>query len=172
MILTPDQRLRVFVSSTLSELRAERQAARAAIESLKLIPVMFEAGARPHPPRTLYRSYLDQSDVFVSIYWQSYGWIAPDMEISGLEDEFQLSSGMPRLIYIKEAEERDPGLEKLIGRFRQEASVSYKSFKTARELEALIRDDLVLLLTERFHNTEEVFEAAPNLHSRLPAQTT
>jgi predicted ATPase len=133
---------------------------------------MFEAGARPHPPRTLYRSYLDQSDVFVSIYWQSYGWIAPDMEISGLEDEFQLSSGMPRLIYIKEAEERDPGLEKLIGRFRQEASVSSKSFKTARELEALIRDDLVLLLTERFHNTEEVFEAAPNLHSRLPAQTT
>jgi hypothetical protein len=34
MILTPDQRLRVFVSSTLSELRGERQAARAAIESL------------------------------------------------------------------------------------------------------------------------------------------
>ena len=39
--------------------------ARAAIEQLRLAPVMFELGARPHPPRELYRAYLDQSDVFV-----------------------------------------------------------------------------------------------------------
>ncbi len=30
---------------------------------------MFELGARPHPPRELYRAYLAQSDVFVGIYW-------------------------------------------------------------------------------------------------------
>ena len=46
-ILTPDQRPRVFVSSTLQELADERAAARAAIEALRLIPVMFELGARP-----------------------------------------------------------------------------------------------------------------------------
>ncbi|WP_414683193.1 DUF4062 domain-containing protein, partial [Microbacterium sp. UBA3394] len=39
--------------------------------------MMFELGARPHPPRTLYRSYLAQSDVFVGIYHASYGWVAP-----------------------------------------------------------------------------------------------
>ena len=100
-IRTPDQRLRVFVSSTLGELAAERQAVRAAIEQLRLTPVMFELGARPHPPRALYRSYLEQSDVFVGIYWQRYGWVAPDMEISGLEDEYVLSAGMPRLVYVK-----------------------------------------------------------------------
>ena len=50
-IRTPDQRLRVFVSSTLKELAPERRAARAAIERLALAPVMFELGARPHPPR-------------------------------------------------------------------------------------------------------------------------
>ena len=60
-IRTPDQRLRVFVSSTLRELADERRAARAAIERLHLAPVMFELGARPHPPRALYRSYLAQS---------------------------------------------------------------------------------------------------------------
>ena len=54
-IRTPDQRLRVFVSSTLRELADERRAARAAIERLRLAPVMFELGARPHPPRELYR---------------------------------------------------------------------------------------------------------------------
>jgi Domain of unknown function (DUF4062) len=48
-IRTPDQRPRVFVSSTLDELAAEREAARAAIEQLQLAPVMFESGARPHP---------------------------------------------------------------------------------------------------------------------------
>ncbi len=64
-IRTPDQRLRVFVSSTLKELEPERRAARAAIERMQLAPVMFELGARPHPPQQLYRAYLEQSDVFV-----------------------------------------------------------------------------------------------------------
>ena len=48
---------------------------------------MFELGARPHPPRELYRAYLAQSDIFIGLYWQRYGWIGPDMDISGLEDE-------------------------------------------------------------------------------------
>ena len=77
VIRTPDQRLRVFVSSTLKELAPERRAVRAAIERLAMAPVMFELGARPHPPRELYRAYLEQSDIFVGIYWEQYGWIAP-----------------------------------------------------------------------------------------------
>lgn len=48
-IRTPDQRLRVFVSSTLKELAEERRAVRSAIESLRLAtPVvqrLREAGA-------------------------------------------------------------------------------------------------------------------------------
>lgn len=75
-IRTPDQRVRVFVSSTLEELAEERQAVSGAIESLRMTPVMFEQGARPYPPRALYRAYLEQSDVFVALYWQRYGWIA------------------------------------------------------------------------------------------------
>jgi Domain of unknown function (DUF4062) len=46
-IRTPDQRLRVFVSSTLGELADERRAVARAISALRLIPVMFESGARP-----------------------------------------------------------------------------------------------------------------------------
>jgi predicted ATPase/class 3 adenylate cyclase len=87
VILTPDQRVRVFVSSTLEELAAERAAARRAIARLHLVPVWYESGARPHPPRAMYAAYLAQSQVFVGIYWQRYGWLAPGMEISGLEDE-------------------------------------------------------------------------------------
>ena len=64
-ILTPDQRVRVFVSSTMEELATERIAVRDAVDRMRLSPVLFELGARAHPPRSLYRSYLEQSHVFV-----------------------------------------------------------------------------------------------------------
>ena len=64
-IRTPDQRVRVFVSSTLQEMAPERAVARQAITHLRLSPVLFELGARPHPPQDLYRAYLAQSDIFV-----------------------------------------------------------------------------------------------------------
>ena len=54
-IRTPDRRLRVFVSSTLGELADERRAVSRAISALRLTPVMFGQGARPHPPRDVYR---------------------------------------------------------------------------------------------------------------------
>src|ERR1700712_3332571 len=88
-IRTPDQRLRVFVSSTLGELADERGAVARAISALRLTPVLFALRARPPPPRELYRAYLAQSDIFIGLYWQRYGWIGPGMEISGLEDEFR-----------------------------------------------------------------------------------
>jgi Domain of unknown function (DUF4062)/AAA ATPase domain len=126
-------------------------AVKRAIESLQLTPVMFEQGASPHPPRNLYRSYLDQSHVFVAIYWQRYGWIAPDMDISGLEDEYRLSNGKPRLVYVKRpAPEREPGLEAMLDDIRDKAGISYKPFSTPAELEEVVSQDLVTLLSERF----------------------
>ena len=92
VILTPDQRVRVFISSTLEELAAERVAARRAIARLHLVPVWYESGARPHPPRSMYRAYLAQSQVFVGIYWQRYGWVAPGMRSPG----WRMSTGWRR----------------------------------------------------------------------------
>jgi len=77
-IQTPDQRLRVFISSTLEELANERLAAKKAITNLHLTPVMFELGARPHPPRDVYSAYLNQSHIFIGIYGERYGWIVPE----------------------------------------------------------------------------------------------
>ena len=150
-IRTPDQRLRVFVSSTLAELADERAAVSRAISALRLTPVLFELGARPHPPRELYRAYLAQSDIFIGLYWQRYGWIGPGMEISGLEDEFRLSHSIPRLLYVKTpAPEQEPRLAAMIGELQKEGADSYRSFRSPRELGRLVRDDLALLLSERF----------------------
>jgi predicted ATPase len=170
-ILTPDQRLRVFISSTLQELAPERLAAQGAVSKLRLTPVLFEIGARPHPPQDLYRAYLEQSQVFVGIYWQSYGWVAPGDEVSGIEDEYLRSAGMPRLVYVKEpVTDREPRLSAFLDRLRADAGVSYKKFATAEELAELVSQDLALLITERFASPPAHMEG---VHLRpLPAQST
>jgi predicted ATPase len=161
VIRTPDRRLRVFVSSTLGELADERRAVSRAVSALRLTPVMFEVGARPHPPQDLYRAYLAQSDVFVGLYWQQYGWVGPDMEISGLEDEFQLSRALPRLLYVKApAPDREPRLAELLAGIEAEGSESYRHFRTPGELGLLLRDDLAMLLSERFAAARPVAAAA------------
>jgi predicted ATPase/class 3 adenylate cyclase len=150
-ILTPDQRVRVFISSTLGELAAERAAARRAVARLHLVPVWYESGARPHPPRSMYRAYLEQSQVFVGIYWQRYGWVAPGMDVSGLEDEYRLAAGKPMLLYIKRpAPDIEPRLAAMVEGIRAAGDVSYRTFGTPRELERLLADDLAVLLSESF----------------------
>jgi predicted ATPase len=182
-IRTPDQRIRVFVSSTLRELADERRAVRAAIEELQLAPVMFELGARPHPPRELYRSYLAQSDVFVGIYADSYGWVAPGEEISGLEDEYDLAPReMPKLIYIKRSDHREDRLAQLIDRIRGDDTAAYLPFETAEELRERVADDLATLLAERFDESrgtgrgaavrDEGTDAAASPVARVPAPYT
>jgi predicted ATPase/class 3 adenylate cyclase len=152
VILTPDQRVRVFISSTLQELAEERAAARRAIRRLHLAPVWYESGARPHPPRRMYRAYLEQSQVFVGIYWQRYGWVAPGMDISGLEDEYRLAAGKPMLLYLKRpAPDTEPRMKTFMDSIREAGTTSYRTFGTPRELERLLAEDLALLLSESFH---------------------
>ncbi|MCR2784557.1 MULTISPECIES: DUF4062 domain-containing protein [unclassified Microbacterium] len=166
VIRTPDQRLRVFVSSTLTEMAEERSVVRSVIERLALTPVMFELGARPHPPRSLYRAYLEQSDIFVGLYWESYGWVAPDEQVSGLEDEYNLSPDIPRLIYVKRSVNRQDRLEGLLDRIRDDDRVSYVAFGTSDELAALVTADIAILLAERFANDRrESMEPQPELGS-------
>jgi predicted ATPase len=167
VIRTPDQRVRVFVSSTLDELAAERAAAREAITQLRLTPILFESGARPYPPRELYRAYLSQSEIFVGLYWQRYGWVAPTMQVSGLEDEYQLAGDKPKLIYVKTpAPEREPRLQALLDRIRAEDTASYEKFATSEELREHLANDLAQLLTERFTSPPET--AVPARLAPLP----
>lgn len=167
-IRTPDQRLRVFVSSTLQDLADERAASKEAIQRLRLTPVMFEMGARAHPPRDLYRAYLAQSDVFIGIYWQRYGWIAPNETVSGLEDEYLLAKHMPKLVYIKRSDTREDRMKDLIRRIKDEERVSYRPFSDAAELKELIADDLALMLTERFAASSAATDSTPEPSSDAP----
>jgi predicted ATPase len=168
-IRTPDQRLRVFVSSTLGELAAERRVVERAIAALRLTPVLFELGARPHPPREVYQAYLAQSDVFIGLYWKQYGQIIPGRQVSGLEEEFELSSELPRLLYVKTpAPDREPRLADLLARIKAESAASYRYFRTPTELGRLVRDDLAVLLSERFTASPARAAAPQRLEGQRP----
>ena len=146
-----------------------------AISALRLTPVMFELGARPYPPREVYRAYLAQSDVFIGLYWQRYGQVGPGMQVSGLEDEFELARELPRLLYVKTpAPDREPRLADLLERIAREAS--YRHFGTPAELGRLVRDDLAVLLSERFasrpRDAQPPSSANPRGPRPLPVGTT
>ncbi len=170
-IETWDQRVRVFVSSTLEELAAERAAVRAAITQLHLTPVMFDLGARAHPPRELYLAYLQHSDVFIGVYGERYGWIAPGSTISGLEEEYLLAGDRPKLLYLRTpAAAREPRLTALIERMWASSGVSTAPYSDADDLGRRVIDDLAVLLTERFRGPSvgPVLDPAPLPHPPSP----
>src|SRR5262249_25527082 len=102
----------------------------------------------------MYRAYVEQSQVFVGIYWQRYGWVAPGMDVSGLEDEYRLAAGKPMLLYLKRpAPDTEPRMKEVLDGLRAAGTVSYRTVATPRELERLLADDLAVLLSESFAGT-------------------
>ena len=65
------------------------------------------------------------SQVFVGIYWESYGWVAPGASTSALEGDYHRCGDRPRLVYVKEpAPDRDADLERLVESMRAGARQS------------------------------------------------
>ena len=149
----PD-RLRVFVSSTITECETEREAARRAIISLNFEPVLFEReGARAEPPRDFYLRKLHDSHVVVGIYRLSYGWIdgAKGMAISGLEDEYREAHRLGRdlLAYVLRPDAgRDPRLASMVNELKSGPNVLY-FYDDGEDLQTRIRDDLTAFVTDR-----------------------
>jgi hypothetical protein len=134
----------VFVSSTLHELAKERVAARQAIISAGYVPIMFDDGARWQRAQDVYRSLLEQSEIFVGIYWKEYGSAIDDTGISGIEEEYNLSTERPhpRLIYVRRARKgsRDARLTALIDRIESENT--YHEFGPDDDLQDRISKDV------------------------------
>lgn len=160
-----DDKIRVFISSTIRECAEERDTASRAIASLNHLPVLFEnLGARSHAPRDMYMRGIEESQIFVAIYKDSRGWIAADMEISGIEDEYRHATrrGMPRLVYMKEdAGGPPPWLGELADTMAAD-KVSVFFFKDAEGLFRRIRDDIEAVVADVFLGRGRIQLARPN----------
>jgi len=150
----------VFVSSTIEECAAERKQAKSAIESLNHAPLLFEdAGARSYPPRTLYLRMVHSAHIFVGIYRNHYGWIAPNMDISGIEDELRIAMarGMPRLIYVlKDDSRRSAELKGLLDEVMQESGVTVSFYDEPSQVYASLRNDIEAEVAKTFHDREQL----------------
>ncbi len=162
-ILTPDRRVRVFLSSRIPEFLEERKKLVQMIEKMGLTPIYFEEYPSEHPPRTLYSAYIAGSDIFIGIYGSGYGWIDSEggMDISGIHDEWNLSSKIPRIVFIKDTNEpRDEKLDDLIATIST-SGVSYNRFLKTQDLVNRVRAAIAICLTERFLSNESVHEPEP-----------
>lgn len=149
--LTSD-RLKIFISSTLTECVKERLVAKNAVESLKHQAVMFEAaGARAFPPRSVYLSALDEIHIFIGIYKEEYGYVADGMSISGVEDEYRFATrlGHPRLLYVKRNCSRNSRLEKLVSEMMG-PNVTVGQYDDPDDLYETLRNDIPSLVAEYF----------------------
>lgn len=175
MTAWPSPRVAVFVSSTIGECAEERAAARSAIESIKCEPILFEAiGARPHPARVTYMEGLGRAQICVIIWKESYGWIDPAINISGIEDEFRIARErhLDLLVYIKaDAANRDARVKDLVDEAR--TFVTTHSYKDAAELQDQISSDITSLLSQAFldrttRRAERLLDPAAILVGSMP----
>ncbi len=152
------EKIRVFVSSSISECSKDRKVARSAIYSLNHEPVLFEqTGARPNSPREWYLRKIDEAHIFIGVYRNGYGYIAKGMSISGLEDEYQhaILRGMECLAYVnREDTQRDQRLRSLLEEMKPRLKICF--YREADELYERIREDVAAVVAQRFHEAESL----------------
>ena len=145
---------RVFVSSTLIDLKEHRDAALAAIRQLGAQDIAMESfGARDERPKEECLRLIRESDFFVGIYAHRYGHVPDGDEKSITEAEYDEAShvGLPRLIYIVDDVapwvplyiDRDPAAVKLaVLKRRLRNRHICNSFATPDQLRAHVAVDL------------------------------
>ena len=148
-------KIRVFISSSLTELESEREIAQETITQLNLEPVMFES--LPAMDKPLENAYLDEirnSHIFVLILWKDL--------TDAVEKEYSaaVECGVPILLLVKSPthrETRTPRLESLIDRtvecdlVRKTQCVPFrKKFRTLSDLRHELKEGVMKLVSDRF----------------------
>jgi hypothetical protein len=145
--------LRVFISSRMGELADERRAIKAAFTDAGINAWVFEApdgaGAQPRPIQRAYLDELDQSDLYLGIFWRGYGEYT--------EDEYRHAAGSkPCLVYEKHVDiagTRDPKLQALLNEMSAvKDGLTIQRFTTADELTQFATRDVRRLLTAIFRD--------------------
>lgn len=145
-------RVRVLISIAENELEKEYNTVRDVIEkNLKLQSVRPNFEQSQIQNEDAFRLHLEQSHIYVGIFWKSLDSRDLKTEISFTEKVFIFSQGKPRLIYLKASPEgRSPYLEQLLQCINNEETYRFRHFSTLEELANLVNEDLAQLLSESF----------------------
>jgi hypothetical protein len=122
--------IKVFVSSTFTDLEEHRRAVREGIRRLDLHDISMENfGSRDEQPKDECLRLVKESDLFVGIYAHKYGFIPPGDQISLTEAEYEAATiaGLPRFVYI--IDKKQPWLEEHMDDGENKAQ--FKRFKSS-----------------------------------------
>ena len=142
-------KLRVFVSSSMSELSPEREFIKSALQEQQIDAWVYEedAGARPGSIRSTFLEEVQHADVYLGIFWNKYGEYTID------EYEHAIASGKDCLIYEKrtDIEQRDPRLTSFLERINKvETGHTIRWYNTTEELGTFVQQDLARLLAASY----------------------
>ncbi len=135
-----DRELRVFISSTMTELCDVREVVSDVLRTRGIGAFVYEqsAGARPGTSVTTSLQEVEQADVYVGLFWKEYG------EVTVREFRHARELGKPCFIYVRQKNlVRDPKLEAFLGAEVHDLidGVTYDYFDSALRLgEAVARD--------------------------------
>jgi hypothetical protein len=101
------QRLRIFISSTITDLQPERDAVEQAIAGLHLEAVRSEkVGSQNSSPREICRIMAQECDVYLCILSGRYGYVLPEgRSVTEFEFDTARETGKPILLYRKQVPE-------------------------------------------------------------------
>ena len=139
--------IKVFISSAMLELVAERQVVKQAIKDLgqQYFPELAEDWtARPEPPAEIWKRAVKECDIFVLIIGQEYGTPSLKGGISPTEDEYNQAraTNKPILVFQKVAPEqnRDPGLTAFLTRLYDSSTGHLvRNFKNLNQLRSEVQ---------------------------------
>lgn len=139
---------RAFISSVMSELPAERQAAAGAVRAVGVAPVMFEQfGGRDADPEDAYLSEVETSDIYLGILGRRYGKPLPT-RFSATHAEYLRAEnrGLRLAIWCLRANDREGHEESFLNEIRTFHVVP--EFVTPDDLRAQIEDRLKTIAAE------------------------
>ena len=157
-------RLKIFISSTMTDLQAERQAVEQAIAELRLEAVRAETiGSQAVSSRQACLEMARQCDIYLGIYGARYGWVSPGDQVSVTEMEFQEAQkqGKDILIYVKDVPKREEAQEDFLRRVEDfdEGFFRRPYFTTPEQLAEWMKEDIAGLVSRRYREGEEAVEA-------------
>lgn len=139
---------RAFISSVMSELAAERQAAAAAVRAVGVVPVMFEQfGGRDADAEDAYLSEVETSDMYLGILGRRYGKPLPS-RFSATHAEYLHAEkrGLRLAIWCLRANDREGHEESFLSEVRTFHVVP--EFVTPDDLRGQIEDRLKAIAAE------------------------
>ena len=136
---------KVFISSTMTDLQAERQQAVATMRGVGADPRFFESFSTSGDPASVYVPEVSRADVVVLILGERYGSPVPNMNgrsATHVEYDAAIEALKPVLVYRKETPglQREPPLEAFLRQL--DAQHVAARFGDASQLDDLLREGL------------------------------